>query len=96
MVVSTINTTVKDKERIKEHVNGSSHIKSSITKHHSDVLHETEKLLNIRIEDQNQTLILMLSLTRSKNMRSLYAYLKEKKGETEASFVASHAAGNAN
>jgi len=51
--VSTVNTTVKDADRIMENVRGSAPMKSTvITKKRFRATYETEKLLTIWMKDQ--------------------------------------------
>ena len=52
---SIVATIIKDKERILSHVKGSAPMQSTvITKQRSGLLIETERLLNLWLEDQNQ------------------------------------------
>ncbi|XP_029980169.1 tigger transposable element-derived protein 1-like [Sphaeramia orbicularis] len=79
---STVATNIKDKARILDHVKGSAPMKATvITKQHSSILIEMEKLLTIWIEDQNQRrLSISLMLIQEKAWR-IFQTLKEQKGK---------------
>ncbi|XP_070623288.1 tigger transposable element-derived protein 1-like isoform X2 [Erythrolamprus reginae] len=78
---STISTILKNKERIREAMKGSPGTKAIITRQRKGLIHETEKLLMLWIEDQIQKRIpISLPLIQAK-ARSLFATLKERAGE---------------
>ncbi|KAM3820995.1 tigger transposable element-derived protein 1-like [Vipera latastei] len=78
---STISTILKNKERIREAMKGSPGTKAIITRQRKGLIHETEKLLMLWIEDQIQKRIpTSLPLIQAK-ARSLFATLKERAGE---------------
>jgi hypothetical protein len=89
--VSTVNTIVKDADRIKEHVRASAPMKSTIiTKQRSRAIYETENLLTMWIKHQIQKHVpLSMSLIKAK-ARSLYGDIKEKFPDAPGSFVASN------
>ncbi|XP_006635468.2 tigger transposable element-derived protein 1-like [Lepisosteus oculatus] len=91
MPISTVSTIVKDSARIKEHVESSAPLKSTvITKRRSGIIYEMEKLLTIWMEDQIQQCVPLSLMAIQHKARSLFEDLKAKKGDTETSFVASH------
>ncbi|XP_046382271.1 tigger transposable element-derived protein 1-like [Ischnura elegans] len=91
MAVSTINTIVKDKERIKEHVKGSACMRSTIiTKQRNCLLAEMEKLLTVWMEEQHGRGTPLSFLTIQNKAKSLYELLKKQKGEKGGNFVASN------
>lgn len=78
---STISTILKNKERIREAMKGSPGTKAIITRQRKGLIHETEKLLMLWIEDQIQKRIpISLPLIQAK-ARSIFATLKERAGE---------------
>ncbi|KAM3836532.1 tigger transposable element-derived protein 1-like [Vipera latastei] len=78
---STISTILKDKERIKKAIKGASGTDAIITRHRTGLIHETEKLLLLWIEDQIQKRIpISLSLIQAK-ARSIFTTLKERAGQ---------------
>jgi len=88
--VSTVNTIVKDADRIKEHVRGSAPIKSTvITKQRSRAIYETEKLLTIWIKDQIQKHVPLTMVLIKAKARRLYGDIKQKFPDARESFVAS-------
>jgi hypothetical protein len=88
--VSTVNTIVKDADRIKEHVRGSAPIKSTIiTKQRSRAIYETEKLLTTWIKDQIQKHVPLTMVLIKSKARSLYGDIKQKFPDARESFVAS-------
>jgi len=88
--VSTVNTIVKDADRIKEHVRESAPIKSTvITKQRSRAIYETEKLLTIWIKDQIQKHVPLTMVLIKAKARSLYGDIKQKFPDARESFVAS-------
>jgi hypothetical protein len=91
LCVSTVNTIVKDADRIKEHVRASAPMKSTIiTKRRSRAIYETENLLTTWITDQIQKHApLSMSLIKAK-ARSLYGDIKERFPNAPESFVASN------
>lgn len=91
MAVSTVNTIVKDKERIKDYVKDSATMKASvISKKRNNAFTEMETMLAIWIKNQTHKRVpLTLSMIQAK-ARSIYNSLKEKSGETDTVFVASH------
>ncbi|XP_028664019.1 putative CENPB DNA-binding domain-containing protein 1 [Erpetoichthys calabaricus] len=88
---STVSTVLKDKNRIREAVNGSAPLRSTvITKQHTGPIHEMEKLLNIWMEDQIQKQTPLSLFTVQSKARSLFGTLKEHAGEDYSQeFVAS-------
>ena len=88
--VSTVNTIVKDADRIKEHVRGSAPMKSTIiTKQRSRAIYETENLLTIWIKDQIQKHVPLTMVLIKAKARSLYGDIKQKFPDAPESFVAS-------
>jgi hypothetical protein len=88
--VSTVNTIVKDADRIKEHVRGSAPMKSTIiTKQRSHAIYEMEKLLTAWIEDQIQKRVPLSMMLIKAKARSVYGDIKEKYPDSPESFVAS-------
>jgi hypothetical protein len=88
--VSTVNTIVKDADRIKEHVRGSAPMKSTIiTKHRSRAIYEMENLLTIWIKDQIQKHVPLTMVLIKAKARSLYGDIKQKFADAPDSFVAS-------
>ena len=88
--VSTVNTIVKDGDRIKEHVRGSAPMKSTIiTKQRSRAIYETENLLTIWIKDQIQKHVPLTMVLIKAKARSLYGDIKQKFPDATESFVAS-------
>ncbi|XP_072270768.1 tigger transposable element-derived protein 1-like [Pyxicephalus adspersus] len=91
---STIGSILKDKRRIMEHVNGHTPMNATIiTKQHSGLIIEMERLLIIWIEEQNQrNMPISLSLVQEK-ARSLFNDLKAagtaSEGDFNEEFVAS-------
>ncbi|XP_013913045.1 PREDICTED: tigger transposable element-derived protein 1-like, partial [Thamnophis sirtalis] len=78
---STISTILKDKERIKKAIKGASGTDAIITRHRTGLIHETEKLLLLWIEDQIQKRIpISLSLIQAK-ARSIFTTLKDRAGQ---------------
>jgi transposase-like protein len=88
---STVNTIVKNADRIKEHVRGCAPMKSTIiTKQRSRAIYETENFLTMWINDQIQKHVpLNMALIKAK-ARSLYGDIKEKFPDAPKSFVASN------
>ena len=88
--VSTVNTIVKDADRIKEHVRRSAPMKSTIiTKQRSRAIYEMEKLLTIWIEDQIQKRVPLSTMVIKAKARSVYGDIKETFPDEPQSFVAS-------
>lgn len=88
--VSTVNTIVKDADRIKEHVRRSAPMKSTIiTKQRSRAIYETENLLTIWIKDQIQKHMPLTTVLIKAKARSLYRDIKQKFPDAPESFVAS-------
>ncbi|CAM5131491.1 unnamed protein product [Natator depressus] len=79
---TSIMTTLKDKVRIQEHVQGSAPMQSTvITKQRVGLIAQVEKLLIVWLEDQNQHQApVSLGIIQEK-ARSLYEELKRKQGE---------------
>ena len=85
-------TIVKDKEHIIEHVKGSAPMKATvITKQHSGLIIEIERLLMLWLEDQNQWCIPVSLMVIQEEVKRLFEVLKKEKGEGSESeeFVAS-------
>ena len=78
--VSTVNSIVKDAERIKEHVKRSALLKSTIiTKHRAIAIDEMEKLLIIWIDEKMKNLIPLKLTTIQAKARHLYEKVKKEK-----------------
>ncbi|XP_026577826.1 tigger transposable element-derived protein 1-like [Pseudonaja textilis] len=78
---STISAILKDKERIREAIKGSSGMNVSITRQRKGLIHEMEKLLILWIEDQIQKRLPMNLLLIQNKARSIFSTLKERAGE---------------
>ncbi|XP_070600019.1 tigger transposable element-derived protein 1-like [Erythrolamprus reginae] len=78
---STISAILKDKERIREAIKGSSGMNVSITRQRKGLIHEMEKLLILWIEDQIQKRLPVSLLLIQNKARSIFATLKERAGE---------------
>lgn len=88
---STVNSILKDRERIKEHVKRSASLKSTvITKQRSGAIYEMEKLLTIWIVDQIKKHVPLSMAAIQSKARSLYEDVKIKFGCSDAKFVASN------
>ena len=82
---STVATIIKDKERILSHVKGSAPMQSTvITKQRSGLLIETERLLNLWLEDQNQRRIPVSLMVIQEKAKRLFEALKSQQGEGSA------------
>ena len=89
--VSTVNTIVKDADRIKEHVRESAPLKSTIiTKQRSRAIYKMETLLTIWIKDKIQKHVPLSIVLIKTKARSLYADIKKKFPDAPVSFVASN------
>ncbi|XP_015670871.1 tigger transposable element-derived protein 1 [Protobothrops mucrosquamatus] len=78
---STISAILKDKERIREAMKGSSGMNVSITRQRKGLIHEMEKLLILWIEDQIQKRLPVSLLLIQNKARSIFSTLKERAGE---------------
>ncbi|KAM6452654.1 tigger transposable element-derived protein 1-like isoform 3-T3 [Liasis olivaceus] len=78
---STISTILKNKERIREAMKGSPGTKAVITRQRKGLIHETEKLLMLWIEDQIQKRMPVGLLLIQAKARSIFQTLKERAGE---------------
>jgi len=88
--VSTVNSIVKDADRIKEHVRSSAPMKSTIiTKQRSRAIYETENLLTIWIKDQIQKHVPLTMVLIKAKARSLYGDIAQNFPDAPVSFVAS-------
>jgi transposase-like protein len=77
---STVNTTVKDADRIKEHVKGAAPLKSTlITKQRSGAVYEMGKLLTTWMEDQIQWRVPLSLMTIQAKAGSLHADITGKR-----------------
>ncbi|XP_066216386.1 putative CENPB DNA-binding domain-containing protein 1 [Saccopteryx leptura] len=75
---STLSTILKDKERIREAIKGSTPMRSTvITNQRSGPIHEMEKLLYIWMENQIQKRTPLNLFTVQMKVRSLFQTLKE-------------------
>jgi hypothetical protein len=89
--VSTVNITVKDADRMKEHVKGAAPLKSTIiTKQRSAAIYEMEKFLTTWMEDQTQRRVPLNLMTVQVKAGSLYADIKGKRQDVLQTFVASN------
>ncbi|XP_068605023.1 tigger transposable element-derived protein 1-like [Brachionichthys hirsutus] len=88
---STVSTILKDKERIRDAVEGSAPMHSTvITKQRTGPIHEMEKLLHAWIEEQIRNRTPVSLLTVQAKARSLFQTLKERAGRSYGrEFVAS-------
>lgn len=88
--VSTVNTIVKDADRIKEHVKGCAPLRSTvITRQRSGAIYEMEKLLTIWMEDQIQKRVPLSVMLIKAKARSVYGDIKGKFPDAPESFIAS-------
>ncbi|XP_013920865.1 PREDICTED: tigger transposable element-derived protein 1-like [Thamnophis sirtalis] len=78
---STISAILKDKERIREAIKGSSGMNVSITRQRKGLIHEMEKLLILWIEDQIQKRLPVSLVLIQNRARSIFSTLKERAGE---------------
>ncbi|XP_007434210.1 histone-lysine N-methyltransferase SETD2 isoform X2 [Python bivittatus] len=78
---STISCILKDKERIREAMKGSPGTRAVITRQRKGLIHETEKLLMLWIEDQIQKRMPVGLLLIQAKARSIFQTLKERAGE---------------
>ncbi|XP_068205598.1 tigger transposable element-derived protein 1-like [Palaemon carinicauda] len=83
---STVATILKDKKCIVEHVKGSVPMKATvITKQHSGLIIEMERLLVLWLEDQNQRRIPVSFMVIQEKAKRLFKALKKERGEESES-----------
>ncbi|XP_069397046.1 tigger transposable element-derived protein 1-like [Delphinus delphis] len=93
MNCSTIGTTLKNKDKIMEHVkSGVPTMSTIISEKCGKVMEEMEKLLSVWMQDQYHRRVLLSLMPIQEKVKSLHEDLKKKHSEESegASFNASH------
>ena len=93
MNCSTINTILKNMDKIMEYVKSAVPVMATIiSKKHGKVVEEMENFLSVWMQDQHQHQVLLSLMLTQEKAKSLYEDLKKKhREESEStSFNASH------